>query len=294
MLRAAVLHSSPRPPWSTNRLLHALARAGFETTYILWDMLGVKTGSDCRLLYRGRCAAFDALLVRGMGRGLTPEKLVYRYGVLEAAEKDGTLVVNPPAAVRTARDKMASMMKLMECGVSVPDTYVYESPAAALRTVRQLGKAVIKPLMGSLGLGSFLVDSEDTAYYIANLLAELNQPIYVQRYIEKRGARDIRVFIVDGEPIAAIYRRSSTWKTNIAQGATPTPAPLQGPHIDLAIRAAECLGLIYAGVDIAEDPQGNHYVLEVNASPLWRGLYRATGIDPAPAIAEAVKRHLKK
>jgi len=294
VLRAAVLHSSPRPPWSTSRLLHALAKAGFEATYIVWDMLGVKTGNDCRLLYRGRCAGFDAILVRGMGRGLTPEKLVYRYGVLDAAEKDGTLVVNPSAAIRIARDKMSSIMKLRECGISVPETYVYESPPAAIRAVRQLGKAVIKPLMGSLGLGSFLVDSEDTAYYIANLLAELNQPIYVQRYIEKQDARDIRVFIVDGEPIAAIYRRSTSWKTNIAQGATPTPAPLQGPHIELAARATECLGLIYAGVDIAEDINGKHYVLEVNASPLWRGLYKATGIDPAPAIVEAVKRRLKR
>jgi ribosomal protein S6--L-glutamate ligase len=290
----AVLHSSPRVTWTSRRLLDAAARHGAEAHYVLWDMLSVHTGEPCRVRYRGRCGAFDTVIVRGIGRSLTPEKLLYRLTLLEALEEDGVLVVNPSHAIRLARDKLAMSLRLRGCNIPVPEAAATESPTHALRLVEEYGKAVIKPLMGSLGLGSFLADSVDTAYYITNILSALNQPIFVQKYVEKRQNRDIRVFVVDGRPLAAIYRVSSTWKTNIAQGAKPMPATLSREEADIAVRTAQCLDMLYTGVDIVESTDGKLYVLEANASPLWRGLYRATGIDPAPAIIDSVLARLKR
>ncbi len=295
MKRVAVLHVSPRVTWSNRRILSALSERGVEAHYIIWDDLTLGLDGDCRVQYRGKCGFFDAVIVRGIGRSLTPEKLIYRYTVLKAMELDGVILVNPSQAIVAARNKVEAALRLHECGIRVPSFKAAETPSAALRAVKNYGLAVIKPIMGSLGLGAFLVDNVDIAYYITNILSELNQPIYVQRYIAKRASRDIRAFVVAGRVIAAIYRYSShSWKSNIAQGAHPEPAKLSPQIAETAIKASECLGLLYAGVDIVEDEEGAIYVLEANASPLWRGLYRATGIDPAVYIAELVLEKLKR
>ncbi len=289
MKRIAILHSSPKPTWTSMALIKAFSRLGAEVHYVLWEEFSLNVGSGCTASYRGRCGHFDAILVRGLGRGLTPEQLLHKFNILKGLEYDGVLVVNPAEPLFTARNKPLSLMKLASCGIKVPETTVTENPGTALRAVRSYGKAVIKPLMGSLGLGSYMVKDEDEAYYVVNLLLEFKQPILVQKYLDKRNNRDIRVFTIDGETVAAIYRYStSSWKTNIARGAKAVKAELSMEQRRLAVEAASCLGLLYAGVDLLETPNGEYYVLEVNASPLWRGLQNATGVDVAAAIARMV------
>jgi ribosomal protein S6--L-glutamate ligase len=292
MKRVAVLHSSPYVTWTSRRLLHALASEGFEAHYVLWDAFSITSNGGCRIRYRGKCRYFDAVIVRGMGRSLTPERLLFRYTLLEAMEDEGVLVVNPAQGLQLARNKLASLLRFKKCAIPVPQFMSTENPSTALRYVKEYGKAVIKPLMGSLGLGSFLVSDVDTAYYVVNLLAELNQPLLVQKFVPKRHNRDIRAFVVGDQVVAAIYRFSDGWKTNIAQGARAEPAELTERAARLALEATRCLGLLYAGVDIVEDDVGNLYVLEANASPLWRGLYKATGVDPAVYIASMLKKLL--
>ena len=295
-MKIAVLHHAARPPWTSVQLVNALLRHGVDADYIVWDYVSAEVGGGCSLLYRGRCPGYSAVIVRGLGRSLSPEQLLYRVAVLEAAEAlDGVAVVNPPGPMLAARNKLTSSIALARCGLPVPRTFASENLYMALSKVKEVGRVVVKPIMGSLGLGSFLVDNVDFAYHVFNLLLEFKQPLYIQRYIEKKDNSDVRVMVVDGEAIAAIMRRArSGWKTNIAQGAEAEPLPREGWYSELAVKATECLGLVYAGVDLAEDEEGNRYVLEVNASPLWRGLYRATGVDPAPRIAEAVIRRARR
>jgi ribosomal protein S6--L-glutamate ligase len=53
----------------------------------------------------------------------------------------------------------------------------------------------------------------------------------------------------------------------------------------MAITATRLLGLDYAGVDLVEGPAGP-VVLEVNGTPLFRGILEATGLDMAESIVE--------
>lgn len=295
MTRVAILHNSPQPTWSSRRLMKALSELGAKPVYMVWGHTGVGVGSQCPLRYRGRCLDVDAIIVRGFGRGLSVEKYMYRHAFLKAAESEGILVVNPADAIFTARDKFTSLRLLSKHGIPVPYTVVSENPSEALMEVGRLGRAVLKPITGSLGLGSFMVSSIDTAYYIVNLLLSLNQPIYLQRYLEKKGNRDLRVFVVEDRAVAAIYREAphGFWKTNIARGARAVPASPRSEIVEAAVKSSQILGLIYAGVDIIEYEEG-FAVIEVNASPLWRGLQSATGIDPARHIAEAVLRRARR
>jgi len=164
----------------------------------------------------------------------------------------------------------------------------------AIEKIKQWKEAVLKPLMGSLGYGSIKISEADIAYHVGKVLLSINQPLYVQKYIEKP-QRDIRVLVVDDKVLGAIYRISYTsWKTNVAQGAKVVKAPKIPEVEEIAVRATKILNLYYAGVDIAETPDEGYVVFEVNASPLWKGFQKATGINPAEEIAKFIIEHIRK
>ena len=60
------------------------------------------------------------------------------------------------------------------------------------------------------------------------------------------------------------------------------PAPA---YVDAALRATRAVGLEVAGVDLLETRNGPK-VLEVNSSPGFEGMERATGLDVAGAIID--------
>jgi len=292
--RIAVLHESPKPTWTSKRLLEAARRRGCKPLYLQPSMISAVVGDG--VVYHGRRLEVDAVIVRSIGRFLSLEVFLRRMGLLAQLEEIGVVVVNPYEALMKTRDKYMSIMLLRKAGVPVPETLVTEDPAEALRYAERWGDVVIKPLTGSLGLGSFRATSADQVYRVVMMIRSLGQPIYMQRFVEKKGNRDIRVFVVDGEPVAAIYRVAppGSWKTNIARGATPIPLNDPGEAGELAVKATRALGLLYSGVDVAETGDGGYVVFEVNASPLWRGLYEATGVDPAEQIIGLVLDLLKR
>ncbi len=295
MYEIAVVHEAPRPTWSTRRLLKAIRSYGYKATYVLIQYLSGCIHCNCNVLYRGRCFVPSAAILRSLGRFPTVETMLKRINTLNQLARE-VPVVNNPQSLLLARDKYASLKILSNHGIPVPRTLVTEDPYEALKFIENVGSVVIKPLSGTMGLGSFRVDDPDTAYRILTIVASLKQPIYVQEYVKKKGNRDIRVFVVDGEAVAAAFRiaKPGSWKTNVAQGARTEPAPLPEDVREIAVKATEALNLCYAGVDIAEREEGGYVVFEVNASPLWRGLYEATGIDPAPYIVKAVVESLKR
>jgi ribosomal protein S6--L-glutamate ligase len=74
----------------------------------------------------------------------------------------------------------------------------------------------------------------------------------------------------------------------VAQGGFVEKASVSSAEEDLALRAAEACGAQVAGVDLIYGPQGEPFVLEVNAVPGWRALAPAAGIDLAAEIVRFV------
>jgi RimK family alpha-L-glutamate ligase len=108
--------------------------------------------------------------------------------------------------------------------------------------------------------------------------------MYVQEYLE-HGLRDIRVFVVGGEAIAAMYRVGSDWKTTLRHGAHPEPCQLTPELAELAVQCAEVIGLEYTGVDLLETT-GGLVVTEVNSSSGWQGLQQVTDFDIAKRVVD--------
>ena len=85
--------------------------------------------------------------------------------------------------------------------------------------------------------------------------------------------------------LTSMRRRSrGDWRTNVAQGGTGEPIRIGAQEEHLALRAASALGAPAAGVDLLPGPDGEWYVLEVNAVPGWRALAPVTGVDVATAL----------
>jgi len=298
-VEAILLVASTRLSWSTRRLLKAFRERGHRAKPVIVSELSVRvdeSGVTIEGCGRSHCNP-DAVIVRGLGAVDTPEKLLSRLTLLAAFEDMGVVVVNPWLPTLVARNKMLTALYLRRAGVPIPPSMLAESIGPVLRASRDWGRMVVKPLTGSLGLGSFLAENLDQAYLAASLFLATGHPVYAQRFISKEGNADIRVFIVGDRAVAAARRVAAPgeWRTNVARGARTEPVELDEETRYMAVRASKALGLYYAGVDVAiEGGTGRRYVLEVNAMPNWLGLYRATGIDPAEEIVGLVESIVKR
>ena len=246
-------------------------------------------GSDGSRFWHGDREIRDVNLcfLRSFGAG-SYEQVMKRVSMMEHFESSGTLVVNPTLAYQHTKDKYSMTFTLARAGLSIPKTYVTEMAHWAYRASRNFREIVYKPVVGSLGFGSMRFSDVDMAFNAYRMLERLGQPIYLQEYLEKPG-RDIRAFVIGEEVLASIHRiaRAGEWKTNVAQGCKAESVKLSGEFEELALRAVEALGLIYAGVDVLETEWGP-VLLEVNASPSWQGLQKATGVDVARQIVRYV------
>jgi ribosomal protein S6--L-glutamate ligase len=295
-MKILLIHYRPEPPWSVRELINASKNLGHEPLYVRINELDAYIiNGEIRVMHGEEQIIGDAGVVRGVGLRLRLETFMRRMGLLEALNIY-TPLINKPYNTLLARDKWLSLLMLAKNNIPVPETVITENPFTAKRFVEKHGRAVFKPLMGSLGLGSTLLLDPDIAFHISRTLYNLNLPSYLQAYIEKPGY-DFRVFVVGDHVVGAMKRVGVTWKTNIAQGARGIGiSESDYPEVfDLGIKSAKILGLDYAGIDIVYDTiNDKYYVIEVNAFPQWRGLKTATGVDPAIHIIEYLVNNVRR
>lgn len=296
-MKISVIHYRSTLTESTKELLNAIVELGHEPVYLKIHELdaGIE-GSRIYVKQGVREIDVDGGVVRSLGFSLSLEQFIKRIGVLEALETKA-FIINKVEALVKARDKWRSLLTLVKKGINVPDTLVTENPYSSMRFTEARGRAVIKPIVGSLGLGSTLAVDPDVAYHISRGLHNNKIPCYIQVFLEKPGY-DFRVFVVGDRVIGAMKRViSSGWKTNIAQGAVGVKVEEKDyPEVfEIALKSSKALGLDYAGVDIAYDKvTDKFYVLELNAFPQWRGLRAATGVNVAKHIIEYVVENIRR
>ena len=207
-------------------------------------------------------------------------------------ESFGVRCVNTLAAIRVCADKLATTIALVRDGVLTPDVRVATSVEAGLAGIEELGyPAVLKPTVGSWGRLIARINDRDSAEAVLehrDTLGSAQQGVfYAQEHIDKPD-RDIRVFVVGGDPIAAIVRRSAHWVTNTARGATAEGLPISEELRSLAARAAAAVGGDAVAVDVLERRNGELLVNELNHSMEFRNSVTTTGVN----IPERVARHV--
>lgn len=284
--RFAVVTAWPDEDWHSRRLLDACGRLGPACAVDPAALSAfVEDGADVRVA--GETAGrFDAfVLVRGFGRAGDPD---VQFEIYRALEASGAVVVNRIDALLAAQDKFRTSCVLARAGLPTPRAAVAQRAEDADAALAAMGRAVLKPIAGSLGEGLARVSDDAPGRAAVRERLAQDGAVYLQELVPT-GGRDLRLFVVGGCVAGAVERAAppGEWRTNAARGATVRPYVAAGEVRAIAEGAAAALGLDYAGVDLADGGAGAT-VLEVNGNPSWRGILEATGQDMAERIAEHV------
>ncbi len=227
---------------------------------------------------------------------LNPRSLVVRHvpafleeviDLVEKAEEMGVVVSASAESIRLANDKARVAEVMSEQGVPMPRTVLISSVGAAIDEVRSnfSGKVVLKPVDGALGSGIHLVDTEDDSW---GVLLDTKRRYIAQEYIEESHGSDVRIFIVDGQIIASMERKSKgSLQSNLHAGGTAMNVEIDPEEAALALASAKILGAKVVGVDILRSKRGP-LLLELNTSPGLRGIEKTTGCDVAGAVVSAL------
>ena len=201
-----------------------------------------------------------------------------------------TLVVNAPAAVRNAPEKIL----VTEFAELMPPTVITRDRAAILSFREAHGDIIIKPLYGNGGAGVFLLSAGDQ-----NLSALLElfeqafiEPFMVQKYLPEVRNGDKRIILVDGEPVGALNRvpQAGEARSNMHAGGRPELSILTERDREICARIGPALkerDLIFVGIDVI-----GSFLTEINVtSPTGiREIKRFGGPDIAPMIWDQIER----
>src|SRR5271155_4474509 len=196
-----------------------------------------------------------------------PADAAYLYAtmLLSLADSRRTFVLNDPAGLREANEKLYS---LNFPDAIPPKLVTYEIPRLKTFLDEQGGEMIVKPLDGHGGEGVFLVNKKDRN--LGAILETVTQYetrlIMAQRYLPEARNGDKRLIVLDGEPLGCTLRvpRDDENRGNIHVGGNCVKAPVTARDREICRMLKPRLardGLYFVGLDIIGD-----YLTEVNVT----------------------------
>ena len=218
----------------------------------------------------------------------------------ERLEKEGVRLFNSSKAILLCDNKILMYQELANKSIRIPRTFVAPKTFEGLNySKRDFLNNVIKeigfPIVAKEAYGSF-----GEQVYLANDIDSLNKIVdqigykdfLMQEYIASSKGKDIRINVVGNKAIVSMLRENANdFRSNISSGGHGSkyePAP---EYLDLAVKAAQALGLVFAGVDVLFGEEGP-IICEVNSNPQFASTLKATGVNLANYIAEYILNNL--
>ncbi|MBI3768213.1 MAG: glutathione synthase [Deltaproteobacteria bacterium] len=235
-------------------------------------------------------ASFDAVLMRSDPP--VDDDYLYATHLLSLVEAQGVFVLNRPAALRDANEKLYAL--------NFPDVIPRTLVARDLTLLKEFlaelgGEMIVKPPHGWGGLGIFHVHAQDRNL---NAILEMmtdngHKLVMAQEYVKAvRDTGDERVILVNGEPMGAVARipREDEHRSNLHVGGTARKVTLGARERRICDRVASRLradGLWLVGLDIIGD-----FLTEVNVtSPTGiQEIDRLDGITIEARVIDLVER----
>ena len=200
-----------------------------------------------------------------------------------------TLVVNDPASVRNAPEKIF----VTEFTDLMPDTLITKDAAEVAAFRAEVGEIVLKPLYGNGGAGVFHLTREDRnlSSFLETFALLFREPFIAQRYLKDVRQGDKRIILVDGAYAGAINRvpAETDARSNMHVGGRAEATELTPRERDICERIGPALkerGLLFVGIDVIGD-----YLTEINVtSPTGiREVKRFGGADIASLLWDAIE-----
>ena len=204
-----------------------------------------------------------------------------------------TLVVNDPASVRNAPEKLL----VTHFPDLMPATLITRDLARIREfRARHGGDVIVKPLFGNGGAGVFHLKPEDPNLgALLELFGGLSrEPLMVQQYLPAVRQGDKRIILVDGEAMGAINRvpAAGEARSNMHVGGRPERSALTAREREICAAIGPTLrerGLIFVGIDVIGD-----FLTEINVtSPTGlQEVARFDGVHLERAIWDAIEARL--
>jgi len=203
---------------------------------------------------------------------------------------DKTLVVNDPASVRNAPEKMF----VLDYAHWMPPTLITRSLDEARAFLAKHGEIVIKPLHGNGGKAIFKVgaDGANLSALIEVFNTAWREPHMVQAFLPDVAKGDKRIVLVDGVVAGAINRLPGEGeiRSNLAVGGSAVKTVLTPEEEAICAELGPELkrrGLLFVGIDVI----GGKWLTEVNVtSPTGIvAIEKFDGTDVAGLIWDAIE-----
>lgn len=205
-----------------------------------------------------------------------------------------TLVVNDPASVRNAPEKVY----VLDFAHFMPPTLI----ARRIEDVRAFharhpGDLVMKPLHGNGGKAVVRIpaDGSNLGALIELFDNAWVEPHMFQPFLPEISEGDKRIVLVDGEVAGAINRRpgEGEFRSNLAAGGYAEPTTLNAREEEICAALGPALkerGLVFVGIDVI----GGKWLTEINVtSPTGiQAIDRFNGTDTPGLIWDAIERRL--
>ena len=218
---------------------------------------------------------------------------IYTTYLLELAHRQGTLVVNDPASLRDANEKLF-VSWFPQC---TTPTLVARKSEHILAFLNEHRDIILKPLDGMGGASIFRVQHADqnTNVIIETLTENGAKHVMVQQFIPEIVNGDKRILIIDGEPVPYALARipkKGEIRGNLAAGGSAKGVELTTRDKWICKQLAPTLkekGLLFVGIDVIGD-----YLTEINVtSPTCvRELNRLFDLDIANDLLDVIENKL--
>jgi glutathione synthase len=204
-----------------------------------------------------------------------------------------TLVVNDPASVRNAPEKVW----VLDYARFMPPTAITRSLGLARKFLAEHKEIVVKPLHGNGGKAVFKVGSDGAN--LASLIEVFNtawrEPHMIQAFLPGVADGDKRIVFVDGEVVGAVNRipGEGEIRSNLAVGGKAAKTELTAREEEICAAIGPELkarGLLFVGIDVI----GGEWLTEINVtSPTGIvAIDRFNGTDTPALIWEAIEGKL--
>ena len=205
-----------------------------------------------------------------------------------------TLVVNDPAHVRNAPEKLL----VMNFPELMPPTLITRDRAEIEAFRKEHGEIIIKPLYGNGGAAVFKTSAHDPNFgSLYDLFTSIfREAFVVQRFLPDVIKGDKRIILVDGEALGAVNRvpAQDDIRSNMVRGGAAEATFLTAREQEICATIGPTLrerGLLFVGIDVIGD-----YLTEINVtSPTGlRAIKRTGGPDLAVNIWDMILRKLSE
>jgi len=200
-----------------------------------------------------------------------------------------TLVVNNPASVRNAPEKIFVM------GFSdlMPPTLISRDMAEINSFRKEHGAVVMKPLHGHGGAAVFRVLPQDMNFgsLFDMFSVTFREQWVIQRFLPEVKHGDKRIILVDGEFAGAVNRvpAEDDLRSNMVRGGAAKETELTPREREICERLGPHLrerGLIFVGIDVID---GNLTEINVTSPTGIRAIARLGGPDVAARLWDVIE-----